>query len=146
MKTSIEWKEGMLFDAKTGTHLISMDAKPPVGKELGVTPKELVAAGLGGCTAMDVISLMNKHKQDVKEFKIEVDVEPTTGGHPITFAKADIHFYLTGAIDAAIALESVRLSQTKYCGVSSMLSKSFPITYHVHVNGELVGKGQADFQ
>lgn len=146
MKTSIEWQEGMLFDAKTGTHLISMDAKPPIGKELGVTPKELVVAGLGGCTAMDVISLLNKHKQDVKEFKIEVDVEPTSGAHPHVFAKADIHFHLNGTIDSAIALESVRLSQTKYCGVSAMLSKAFPITYHVHVNGELIGNGQANFK
>ncbi|MBY0385688.1 OsmC family peroxiredoxin, partial [bacterium] len=92
------------------------------------------------------IALMKKHKQPVTEFKIDVDVEPLTTKHPHVFAKAEITFHLTGQIDAAIALESVRLSQTKFCGVSAMLSKAFPITYNVIVNGESVGSGQAQFE
>jgi putative redox protein len=146
MKTSLQWKEAMLLEAQTGQNLVSMDAKAPLGKDQGMTPKELVATGLGGCTAMDVIALMKKHKQTVTEFKIDVDVEHTTGKHPLVFAKADITFYLNGEIDPAIALESVRLSQTKFCGVSAMLSKAFPIYYTVVVNGETIGSGQAQFE
>ncbi len=145
MKTALTWKDGMLFEAESGTNTISMDAKAPIGKGQGLTPKELVAAGLGGCTAMDVIALMKKHKQSVTEFKIDVDVEPTSGAHPHVFAKAEITFDLKGQIDPAVALESVRLSQTKFCGVSAMLAKAFPITYKVIVNGELAGDGQANF-
>lgn len=146
MKAVLNWQEGMLFDAQTGNNSVSMDAKAPLGKEQGMTPKELVAVGLGGCTAMDVMALMKKHKQTVTGFKIDVDVEPLTIKHPHVFAKAEITFHLNGQIDAAIALESVRLSQTKFCGVSAMLSKAFPITYNVIVNGESVGMGQAQFE
>ena len=146
MKAVLNWKEGMLFDAQTGNNSVLMDAKSPLGKEQGMTPKELVAVGLGGCTAMDIVALMKKHKQTVTDFKIDVDVEPLTIKHPHTFAKADITFHLNGQIDSTIALESVRLSQTKFCGVSAMLSKAFPITYKVVVNGEPVGTGQAQFE
>jgi putative redox protein len=146
MKSTLTWKDGMLFEAQSTTNTILMDAKAPIGKEQGLTPKELIAAGLGGCTAMDVMALMKKHKQTVTDFKIDVDVEPTSGKHPHVFAKAEITFALKGQIDPAIALESVRLSQTKFCGVSAMLAKAFPITYKVLVNDENVGTGQTHFE
>ena len=146
MKSTLTWKDGMLFEAQSATNSIVMDATVPLGKAQGMTPKELIVAGLGGCTAMDVIALMKKHKQTVSEFKVDVDVEPTAGKHPHVFAKAEITFALNGQIDAAIALESVRLSQTKFCGVSAMLSKAFPITYKVLVNGENIGSGQTQFE
>jgi putative redox protein len=144
MKSTLTWKDGMRFTAQSGTNEISLDAKAPIGKDQGQTPKELVAAGLGGCTAMDVMALMKKHKQTVTEFTI--DVEPTSGPHPHVFAKAEITFSLRGQIDPSIALESVRLSQTKFCGVSAMLAKAFPITYKVIVNGDVVGNGHANFE
>jgi putative redox protein len=146
MKAVLNWKEGMLLDAQIGNNSVSIDAKNPLGKDQGMTPKELVAAGLGGCTAMDVIALMKKHKQTVTDFKIDVDVEPLTTKHPHVFAKAEITFHLNGQIDPSIAVESVKLSQTKFCGVSAMLSKAFPIHYNVIVNGELAGSGKATFE
>lgn len=146
MKAVLNWKEGVLFNAETGGNTVLLDAKAPLGKEQGMTPKEMVAVGLGGCTAMDIVALMKKHKQTVTEFKIDVDVEPLTIKHPHIFAKAEITFHLNGSIDPKIALESVRLSQTKFCGVSAMLSKAFPISYKVVVNGESVGSGQAQFE
>lgn len=146
MKTVLNWKEGMLFNAQTGDHSVLTDAKTPIGKDQGMTPKELVAVGLGGCTAMDVIALMKKHKQTVTDFKIDIDVEPLTTKHPHVFAKAELTFHLNGQIDPNIALESVKLSQTKFCGVSAMLSKAFPIHYSVIVNGEHAGSGKATFE
>lgn len=145
MKSILTWKNGMLFSAQSGESTILMDAKAPLGKGQGMTPKELVITGLGGCTAMDVIALMKKHKQNVTEFQIEVDTESSTGTYPQIFVKTEITFSLHGQIDPALVLEAVRLSQTKYCGVSAMLSKAFPITYKVVVNGENVGSGQAQF-
>lgn len=146
MKATLNWTDGMFFDADNGTLHVGMDATAPLGKERGMTPKELVAVGLGGCTAMDVVALLKKHKQTVTHFKLDVDVEPTTGKHPITFEKVQIQFDLQGQIDPAIALESVRLSQTKYCGVSAMIAKNCPIYYTVIVNGEKVGSGQSQFE
>lgn len=146
MKTSLSWKDGMLFNAQAGENSVSMDATAPMGKEQGMTPKLLVLAGLGGCTAMDVMALMKKHKQTVTEFQIDVEAEPTSGKHPHVFAKIEIGFHLKGAIDTAIALESVRLSQTKFCGVSAMMSKAAPIHYTVHVNDAKIGEGTAQFE
>ena len=65
-----------------------MDAKSPIGKGNGFTPKELVAIGLAGCTGMDVAALMKKHKQNVQKFEIDVDVQTSSGAHPSVFSSA----------------------------------------------------------
>ncbi len=145
MKTKITWNEGMQFEAVSDGNLVGMDAKAPIGKNKAMTPKELVAAGLGGCTAMDVIALLKKHKQAYEKFEVEVDVTSSTGRHPAVFTEALLTFQLTGPVDKDIYLDSVKLSQTKYCGVSEMLSKAFPIKYVVVLNGEAIGEGHADF-
>jgi putative redox protein len=145
MKTILTWQEKMSFSAVADGQTVLMDAKAPLGQGRAMTPKEMVLAGLGGCTAMDVIALLKKHKQTVTSFEVEVDVATSTGGNPMVFTKADIYFRLAGEVDPAIALESVHLSQTKYCGVSAMLAKAFPISYHVLVNGAEIGSGVAAF-
>ncbi|HEY8272080.1 MAG TPA: OsmC family protein [Pseudobdellovibrionaceae bacterium] len=145
MKLVLNWKEGMRLEAATDGNLISMDAKPPLGKNDGMTPKELVAAGLGGCTGMDVVALLKKHKQAYENFEIGIDITMSTGKTPAVFQRAELTFNLTGPVDKNILLESVRLSQTKYCGVSEMLLKAFPIRYIVILNNEQIGEGQADF-
>jgi len=145
MKVLLKHKDGMSFEVESGEHRILTDAKPPIGKGVGMTPKDLVAAGLGGCTAMDVVALLRKHKQVVESLSVEVDVTPSEGKAPIVFQSAEIQFIATGSIDKNVLLESVRLSQTKYCGVSAMLSKAFPIHYSVLLNGEAIGEGKAEF-
>jgi putative redox protein len=145
MQLELNWKEGMAFEAKAGSNLIPMDAKTPIGRNTAATPKELVAAGLAGCTAMDVIALMRKYKQEVTHFSTKVDITTMDKGHPTVFTAAKINFYLEGKVDPAKAVEAVHLSQTQYCGVSAMLAKAFPITWEVFVNGESVGTGQAQF-
>lgn len=145
MKTTLEWKTGLEFTAQAEGNTLTMDAKSPLGHGHGMTPKELVAAGLGGCTAMDVVALLKKHKQSLESMKIEVEITPVEGTYPAVFKTADIFFHVTGKIEAAILLEAVHLSQTKYCSISAMLSKAFPIHYHVILNEEKIGQGQADF-
>lgn len=146
MRAGVVWKEGMEFDGSVGEHLVRMDSRPPLGKDKGATPKELVALGLGGCTAMDVVALLKKHKQPIESFRIEIDIQPTKGPHPIVFEKALLSFIVEGAISTEILLETVRLSQTKYCGVSAMLSKAFPIEYEIILNGQVVGAGKSNFE
>jgi putative redox protein len=138
-------QEKMQFESEIGGYKIPLDAKAPMGLGQGPTPKELVALGLGGCTVMDVIALLNKHKQDVKSLECTVDIEQSQGKTPAVFEKAVITFTAQGPIDPKILTESVMLSQTKYCGVSKMLSASFPITYKVLLNDELVSEGSAKF-
>ena len=145
MKTAIVWKEAMSFDGIVENLVVGMDAKPPLGKGVSPTPKELVAMGLGGCTAMDVIALLKKHKQPVESFSVEVEIQPSSGKQPIVFESAKLTFLAEGAIEPSILNESVMLSQTKYCGVSAMLSAAFPIDYRVILNGSEVGSGSAKF-
>jgi putative redox protein len=145
MKTTVVWKDGMEFDGVSEQHQIRMDAKAPLGKNAGATPKELVALGLGGCTAMDVIALLKKHKQPPQSFRIDVEITPSSGSYPVVFDKALLTFAVDGAVDSEKLIEAVQLSQTKYCGVSAMLSKAFPIEYRIVLNGTEVGSGAAKF-
>lgn len=145
MKAVLDWKDGMHFEAISDGNLVQMDAKAPLGKSQAMTPKELVAVGLGGCTAMDVVALLKKHKQAYQKFSIEVDITTSTGQTPAVFTDANLIFQLSGAVDPAIYLEAVLLSQTKYCGVSKMLSLAFPIQYTVMLNNEVIGQGRAEF-
>lgn len=144
MKSILTWKEGMLFNAEADNNTISMDAKAPLGKNQGMTPKELVAVGLAGCTAMDVVALLKKHKQSFSSFEVLIDITMSTG-LPSVFTEANLTFVLNGSVDKEVYLNAVTLSQTKYCGVSAMLAKAFPIKYIVNLNNETIGSGSAHF-
>lgn len=145
MKAELKWTNGMKFEAQSEGNTISMDAKTPIGTGTAMTPKELLAVGLGGCTAMDVTALLKKHKQNFEALNITVEITSSAKVQPAVFTNAVITFEATGPIDKAILIESVRLSQTKYCGVSAMLLKAFPITYVINLNNEKIGEGSADF-
>jgi putative redox protein len=145
MKMLVTWDEKMVFTARAAGAEAKMDAKPPIGRGTALTPKELVVAALCGCTAMDVVALMRKQKQTVSTFEVQAEVTTSEGGPPVVFTAVDLEFALTGDVDPALALEAVRLSQTRYCGVTAMLVKAFPIRYRVVVNGTPAGAGQADF-
>lgn len=145
MNTSVQWKEGMEFIGSVDDHNVPMDAKSPIGKSSAATPKELVAMGLAGCTAMDVIAFLKKFKQMPKKFHVDADVQTSSSGHPVVFEKANLTFNVEGEIDPEKLKEAVHLSQTKYCGVSAMLSKAFPIEYRILLNKQEIGQGSAQF-
>lgn len=155
MKTKTIWKEKMLLTGEVGNSAaignatsdpsfqVAMDAKPPIGTGASFTPKELVILGLSGCTGMDVVALMRKHKQTMESFEISAEVTPTQGPPPTVFEKIELSFVMTGIIDERILIESVNLSQNKYCGVSAMLAKACPIFYKISLNGKVIHQGQA---
>lgn len=135
----------MKFTAIADEHRVPMDAKPPIGEDSAMTPKHLLLAGISGCTAMDVIALLKKYKQPVESLEVDADTDLTTGSYPVVFKEIKLVFKLKGQIDASKALEAIKLSQTKYCGVTAMVSKSVPVSYTVELNGESIGSGLADF-
>lgn len=145
MNTKVIWTEAMQFDTVSGEHHVAIDAKSPIGKGKGFTPKELVLAGIAGCTAMDVMALLHKTKQDVQTFEVECTAVPSSNGHPVTFQQVNLTYKLSGKVDSPKVLEAVTLSQTQYCGVSAMISKSVPIEYIVILNDETIGTGKATF-
>jgi putative redox protein len=145
MKTTLSWKEGLEFETSAAGNSITLDAKAPLGKSRGMTPKELIGAAISGCTAMDVVAYLKKYRQPMEAFTMEVELTAATGVTPAVFIDAEVLYHLSGNIDPKILMESVQQSQTQYCSVSAMLSKAFPIRYHVILNDKEIGSGQADF-
>jgi putative redox protein len=140
MKITTKWTEKMKFMAFAADGLsVPMDAKSPIGSDSAMTPKQLMVAGLAGCTAMDVVAYLKKHKQPLEGFDIDTDMEKSSGGYPEVYTSAVLTFKLTGQLDPSKVIEAVTLSQTKYCGVSAMLSKAFPIRYRIELNGSPIG-------
>ena len=136
MKMKSIWDEKMRFTAEIEKHTVSMDTKPPLGEDSAATPKQLLLAAICGCTGMDVVALLKKYKQPLSKFEIEAEAFVTEDSYPIVFKEVRLVFQLEGAIEKDKALEAIALSQTKYCSVSAMLSKVFPINYTVLLNSE----------
>ena len=145
MKLRSVWGEKMHFVAEVDNHSIAMDAKPPIGDDTAITPKQMLVAAICGCTGMDVVALLKKHKQPLSKFEIEADASLTEGTNPVIFKDVQLVFKLEGPLEKERVLEAITLSQTKYCSVSAMLSKSFPIHYSVQLNSESIGAGSAKF-
>jgi len=145
VKVISRWQDKLVFEARIDQHSTLMDTKPPLGSDKAMSPKQLVIAGLCGCTGMDVASLMKKYKQPLEDLVIEADVTMTEGPQPVIFKTITLTFKLSGQLDLEKVREAVRLSQTKYCGVSAMLAKAVPMNYSIEVNGEVVGSGKAEF-
>ncbi len=95
--------------------------------EDGAGPVEMVAIALAGCTAMDVISILQKKKQHVTGFEVKVHAE-RTGDHPKVITRAVLEYVLVGKdLEEAALLRAIELSITKYCPVHAMLQNTFPI-------------------
>ncbi|PWU18799.1 MAG: osmotically inducible protein OsmC [Bdellovibrio sp.] len=146
MKVKVLWKEKMFFSGEASGFAVPMDARSPIGSSSAPTPKELVALGLAGCTAMDVAALMKKHRQPVESMEVAVNVQTSEGRTPSVFQDIEVVFQAKGAVDKDKLVEAVHLSQTQYCGVSEMLANFCPVHYRVELNGEQVGKGEARFK
>ena len=136
----------MLFSGESDGNKVALDAKPPIGSGSALTPKELLAIAVSGCTAMDVVALLKKYKQPLESLQVEAEVMSKESSHPVLFSDVSLTFSLTGSLDSEKVIEAIHLSQTKYCSVSAMLSKAVPIHYRVVLNSKEIGKGEASFE
>ena len=103
------------------------------GDNDGFRPMELLAVGLAGCTAMDVISILRKKRLDVTDFEVKVNVD-REDEHPKVFTGALIEYSVTGHdIDEKAVLRAIELSSTRYCPAQAMFGKLFPITLKYHI-------------
>ena len=131
MKSRIKLVENMQF-VGTGDsgHSVVMDGPPSVGGEdSGARPSELLLTGFGGCSGMDVISILRKKKQDVTNFEMNVD-GTTAENHPRYFTDIHIEYVITGRdISEDAVKRSINLSLDKYCMVGTTIKKTANITY-----------------
>ena len=129
MDVTLDWKGKMSFEGAGDSGFVQrMDAENTVGGEnSGARPMEFIALGLAGCTAMDVISILQKKQQPVSDFKVQLHAEKADE-HPKVFTEAVIEYLVTGKdVDEAALLRAIELSAEKYCPAQAMLSKAFPI-------------------
>ncbi|MFN2275366.1 MAG: OsmC family protein [Anaerolineales bacterium] len=129
MDAKVVWNGRMSFtgSANTGFEL-PLGADPGIGgDDDGFRPMELIAIGLAGCTAMDVISILQKKRQDVHEFRVEVHADRAQE-HPKVFTAARIHYVVRGNnVEEAALARAVELSETKYCPAQAMFRDVMPI-------------------
>ncbi len=126
MDANVKWEKDLQF---TGTadsgFALRMDSH--ASAETGASPVEMVALALAGCTAMDVISILRKQKQDVSSFDVRVHAERTTD-YPRVITSAILEYVVVGRGVAEHALvTAIDRSLQKYCPVHAMLKKAFPI-------------------
>jgi len=129
MDAKVVWKERMSFigTAESG-FTIPLGTSPDMGGDKdGFRPMELLAIGLAGCTAMDVISILKKKKQEVTGFEVQVHADRAEE-HPHVFTKIVIEYIVSGRnVERAAVERAVQLSAEKYCPAQAMFSKVVPI-------------------
>jgi putative redox protein len=136
MQAWVRQIDGLTFAAKSDSgHWVFMDTRTDLGGADGASkPLELVLMGLGGCTGMDVVSILRKMRVGLDRFEIRLEAERAEE-HPQVFLRIRMEYRLFGSgIDAEKVERAIELSRTQYCSVSAMLSKAVPIEYTYQIN------------
>jgi len=149
MKSTLKWKGNYTLETQTRNHTLTLDLPDHGGKNLGPTPKEILLPAIMGCTALDVISWIQKYKIEIESFQMESEAG-TRQTHPKVFDQVELIYEIkiknfNREAHLPKVLEAVDLSMTKFCGVSAMIASTSPIFYTIRVNGEIEGRGEAKF-
>jgi len=135
LDAKVNWKGRMTFVGTSDSGFsVSLGTESFLGGDNdGFRPMELMAISLAGCTAMDVISILTKKRQDVTDFEVKVHIE-RADEHPKVFTTALIDYQVTGhAIDETAVIRSIGLSAQKYCPAQNMLGKVMQIGLHYEI-------------
>jgi putative redox protein len=129
-----KWLGEMAFEGDISGHKIVIDADPAVGgQDKGPRPKPFMLLALGGCTAMDVISILKKMRVEVDSFNVRVEGD-LTDEHPKHFYKMHVIYEFTGKNLPMDKLKTaIELSEERYCGVSATYKKALELTSEIKV-------------
>jgi len=122
MKAKITWINGRAFLGESGSgHAVVMDGAPEAGgRNIGVRPMEMLLLGLGGCTAFDVVMILEKAREKVTGCEVELDAD-RAAEDPKVFTRVTLTFTLRGrGLKPAAVERAIRLSEEKYCSASAM--------------------------
>jgi putative redox protein len=123
-----------LFEAKGASGVpVFIDNKTDEPSK-GASPMELLLMGVGGCSAIDVVSILKKQRQEITSYKMEVEGQRKEVRDAKPFEAIHVTLYLEGKIDEAKAVRAAQLSFEKYCSVSITLEASVKITYRIVLN------------
>lgn len=144
IKTKVTWQENMHFTGTANTGFeIQLDAKEEVGGTgKGFIPMELMALSMAGCTAMDVISILRKKRQEVTGFEVHVDA-PRAEEHPKVFTSATILYVVTGhGVEEDAVRRAIELTAERYCPAQAMLGQVLPIELRYRILEEEGGENR----
>jgi putative redox protein len=125
----------MAFEGQPGSgHRVIMDSAPEFGgQDKGVRPMEMLLLGLGGCTSIDVMSMLQKSRQDVTDCVAEIEAERAEQ-HPKVFTRIHVHFKVTGrGLNPARVERAIKLSAETYCSASIMLGKTAEVSHDYEI-------------
>ncbi|MES2516440.1 MAG: OsmC family protein [Bacteroidota bacterium] len=119
-----------------GNTLLMDGSKEIGGNGKGMRPMQLLLSALGGCSSVDIISILRKQKQELDSIEIEVNGhrDPVGSDGYSLFKTIEVHFILKGNVDRDKVYRAVKLSMEKYCSVSKTLEPTAKITYKVTLN------------
>ena len=135
MDAKVVWKEKMSFDGSSESGFsVPLGTSPAVGgDDDGFRPLELLAIGLAGCTAMDVMSILQKKRQEVNSFEVQVHAE-RAADHPKVFTHITIEYIISGNNLSEEAVQrAVQLSEDKYCPAQAMFKQVAPMELKITI-------------
>ena len=135
-KVTTTWKNKMLLESDNplGKNLLMESGPDSGGSNQGLSPKALMLSSLGGCTGLDLLSLLKKMRVEIEGFKVIVNGE-LTEEHPKYYDKVSIDYYFTGTdLNEEKIKKAVSLSEERYCGVIKMFRAFAEITIAIHFN------------
>lgn len=134
MQATVKWVDGAMFLGESGSgHSVVMDGPPDHGgRNLGPRPMEMLLLGVGGCSAYDVMGMLQKARQQVVDCRVEIEAE-RADTVPAVFTRIHLHFVVTGVgLKEKQVQRAVALSAEKYCSASIMLGAAGVEVTHGH--------------
>jgi putative redox protein len=141
MKARVQWLDGRAFVGESGSgHAVVMDGSPESGgRNIGVRPMEMMLLGLGGCTAFDIVMILERMREKVTGLDIAIEGERATED-PKVFTHVKLIYKVTGRkLKPANVERAVNLSAEKYCSATAMFAKSATIEHSF----EIIDEGEA---
>ncbi len=140
MKVTVKWLDGVSFvgESESG-HAVVLDGPPDAGgRNIGMRPMEMLLIGMAGCSAFDVVSILQKGRHPVRDCRVEVSAE-RAAEIPKVFTQIHVHFVVSGAnLKPAQVARAVQLSAEKYCSASIMLGQVATLTHDFEVIDDAV--------
>lgn len=130
MQATVKWSGQMQFAGTgNGGHSVVMDGDNKAGN----SPMELVLIALCGCTAFDVVSILQKKREPFTAVEVSAEAEKAADP-PRVFTEIKLQYRVAGNVARKAVEDAVRLSEEKYCSVAAMLNKTARISYEIHLD------------
>ncbi len=138
MKARVQWLDGRAFVGESGSgHAVVMDGAPEAGgRNIGIRPMEMLLIGMGGCTAFDVVMILERMRENVTDVDVSLEAERAKED-PKVFTAVKLHFKISGRkLKRANVERAVSLSSEKYCSATIMIAKTAKVEHTIEIIDE----------